>query len=188
MAAPRSARDLTDHLSQPREGSALLVRVTLPPALDVLRRRNVADAALGVPAHVTLLYPFVAADQLTSDLRREVAGLVGRHDAFTYELSGPNAWPDTVYAAVEPNEPFLAIHRDLVAAFPEHPIYGGSIEELVPHVTVAEGPAGSDNATLRNPAWASLPVRRRATAVELVAPGADGRWATVWRLRLARGR
>jgi hypothetical protein len=135
---------------------------------------------------VTLLYPFVAADQLTPVVRRKIAGLVERHDAFSYELRGPNAWPDTVYAAVEPNEPFLAIHRDLAAAFPEFPIYGGTIKELVPHVTIAEAAALSDAAVLRDPAWATLPVTRLAMAVELIAPDANGRWVTVWRFRLAR--
>ena len=38
---------------------ALILELPLPPGLETLRRRHVEDAATpGLPAHVTLLYPF----------------------------------------------------------------------------------------------------------------------------------
>ena len=44
--------------------SAIVVRVPVPPAVERLRRRWDRAARMGVPAHVTILYPFVAADEL----------------------------------------------------------------------------------------------------------------------------
>jgi len=94
-------------------------------------------------------------------------------------------WPDTVYVAVEPTGPFQTLQRDLQAAFPAYPIYGRDATFwFVPHVTVAEGSALAHPAVRDSPAWAGLPVRRGATAVEAIARGLEGRWRTVWRIRL----
>ena len=166
--------------------SALIIRVHLPAPLDGLRRASVDDASLGVPAHVTLLYPFVPPRDLTPALRRRIAAIVEPHLHFDYHLRGPMAWPDTIYAAVDPERPFLDLHGALGVAFPEWPVYEGRVAELVPHVTVAEGPAVTDPATLAHRGWHTLPTRRIAHAVELIAPGPDGRWATAWRFRLRR--
>jgi hypothetical protein len=179
VATPRPSGGL----SAP-DASALIVRVHLPPALDALRRANVPDARLGVPAHLTLLYPFVPVGKLEPSLRRSIAAIVAHHVAFDYHLTGPKVWPDTIYAGVDSGRPFLEIHRELAAAFPDYPIYQARVGDLVPHVTVAEGPAVADARTVEDPAWHALPTRRRAYSLELIAPGRDGRWSTVWRFRL----
>ena len=67
-------------------GSAVIVRTALPAGLERLRRRCVADAADGVPAHLTLLYPFVDPESLTAGARRALAHVAHRHDAFEYTL------------------------------------------------------------------------------------------------------
>jgi len=114
-----------------------------------------------------------------------VAGVARRHAPFAFTLLGMAVWPDTVYVAVEPTGPFQTLQRDLQAAFPAYPIYGRDATfRFVPHVTVAEGSALAHPAVKDSPAWAGLPVRRRATAVEAIARGLEGRWRTVWRIRL----
>lgn len=50
--------------------SAVIVRVGLPEALEGIRQRCVRTAGLGVPAHVTLLFPFVDPGALTEGTRR----------------------------------------------------------------------------------------------------------------------
>ncbi len=167
--------------------SAVIVRAHLPRSLERLRRYAVADAAHGVPAHVTLLYPFVAPDELTATLRKTLAAIVRRVPPFDYRLSGPRRWPDTIYAAVEPGAPFMRLHRDLARAFPAYPIYGRPGFRLTPHITVAEGAAAQDPATLRHEGWTALPVEARATAVEVIASDAADRWQIVWRLPLGAG-
>jgi 2'-5' RNA ligase len=145
----------------------------------------VGVAADGVPAHVTLLYPFVPPDALDRGVRAAVAQVAARHRPFEFQISGPTRWPDTIYAAVEPAETFLAIHRELAAAFPDFPIYGRPPGfELVPHITVADGTFGDDPSIAGDPAWASLPARRTATALEVIASDNWGRWRLVWRVAL----
>ena len=165
--------------------SAVILRTRLPASLERLRRGNVLDAAQGVPAHLTLLYPFVDPAALAPAVRRALAALARRHQPFDYSLAGMAAWPDTVYVAVDPTRPFIRLQRGLQAAFPDYPIYGRDATfRFVPHVTIAEGPAVADIGVRGDPAWRTLPRTRRAAAIEVIASGADGSWQTVWRLPL----
>ena len=173
-------------LGLPSERSAVIVRASLPAALERLRRASVGDAADGVPAHLTMLYPFVAPARLDAEVRVRLAGVAGRHLPFDYRLSGPATWPDTVYVRVDPEEPFVRLQADLAAAFPAFPIYGRDAASFafVPHVTVAEGAAVADPATLTHDGWRSLPIRATASRLEVIARPSSGPWQTVWRIRL----
>lgn len=164
--------------------SAVIVRVTLPDALDRLRLRCVQHAALRVPAHVTLLYPFVEAAALSTEIRRTIGSIASGHASFSFGLSGPFQWPDTVYAAVDPEEPFLAIHRELAAAFPGYPIYGRPGFELIPHVTIADSQYVDDPSVVGDSSWSDLPVDRSVSGLEVIAEGADQHWRTVWTVPL----
>jgi 2'-5' RNA ligase len=165
----------------------VIVRAVLPPALERLRRKSVDDAADGLPAHLTMLYPFVAPERLRPDVRRALAAVAGRNNPFDYRLVGAARWPDTVYAAVDPAEPFVRLQRELEAAFPAFPIYGQDADfEFVPHVTIGEGAAIDEPALLQDPGWRSLPLQRRATSIEVIGQSEGGRWRTIWRLPLGR--
>ncbi|MFI5258253.1 MAG: hydrogenase maturation protease [Candidatus Limnocylindrales bacterium] len=162
--------------------TAIIVRVRLPEALEALRLGEVPNPARGLPAHVTLLYPFARPAALDGQLRSAVARVVEPHRAFAYRLSGPARRPEVLFASVEPEGPFRSIYRDLAAAFPGFPIYGGGLE-FEPHVTIAEGaPAGLARLEA-SPAWASMPATGAAGSVELIALE-DERWATKWRFPL----
>jgi 2'-5' RNA ligase len=168
--------------------SAVIVRAHLPAGLERLRRRSVPDAPAGLPAHLTLLYPFVDPSRLDASVRVTVGAVAARHAPFDYRLVAAARWPDTIYVAVEPTKPFVALQADLGAAFSEHPIYGEPPGfAFVPHVTVAEGDASENSRLLDDPAWSSLPRAARAVALDVIADQGGG-WRLVWRLRLGTGR
>jgi 2'-5' RNA ligase len=152
----------------------------------------VAAAAQGVPAHVTLLYPFVlypfvGRSELDASIRRKIASVAARHAPFDYKLTGPERWPDTIYVAVEPIEPFVRLQADLAGAFPDYPIYGeGNDLEYTPHITVAEGRAVEREPTVRNAAWSALPMTARAAWIDVIATS-GAKWDLVWRMPLGRG-
>jgi 2'-5' RNA ligase len=167
----------------------VIVRAALPPALERLRRASVRDAILGLPAHLTMLYPFVDPARLGPDVRCLLATVAATVAPFDYRLVARATWPDTVYVAVDPVEPFVALQRRLGEAFPAFPIYGTDPGfEFVPHVTVAEGSPVDDPATLDNVAWESLPRSGVAAAIEVIARPTDAPWRTIWRLPLGRMR
>ena len=166
--------------------TAVVIRARLPAGLERLRRRSVAEARRGLPAHLTLLYPFVEAGQLDPAVRQAVAAVAARHATFDYRLVSGARWPGVAYVAVDPVEPFVALQADLARVFPDYPIYGEPWAfAFVPHVTVAEGAGTDEAAVLRDSAWMSLPRTTRASALDVIANDGGG-WRLVWRVRLAR--
>ncbi len=168
---------------RPAPETALVLVVALPPALEALRRRSIADAARGVPAHLTLLFPFADESQIDDGVHGVVAAIAARHPVMRLTLAEGRRFPDTLYASVEPDGPVRALHEDLAAAFPSLPLYGGAFP-FVPHVSIVEGPGVEERAAFDDPAWATLPVRQDVDAIDLIT-GRDGRWAT--RRRYALG-
>lgn len=164
--------------------SAVIVRARLPGGLERLRRRSIG-AADGVPAHLTMLYPFLAPSLLEPNVRKALVRVAARHRPFEYVEAGRAIWPDTVYVAVTPAARFVRLQSDLQAAFPAFPIYGETGDfQFVPHISIAEGATIHDPSVLHAPAWRALPRPSRAAAIEVIATSGDGRWRLVWRIPL----
>jgi 2'-5' RNA ligase len=160
--------------------SAIAIRVRLPRDVERFRVRHVPNAALGVPAHITLIYPFVPADRLDAAVRSRVARALVSQQPFTFRLSAVRRWPATLYMAVDPAAPFEGLVRSLVAEFPDHPPYAGAFP-YVPHVTLAEG----EGSTLGELVAPPLPAgRHRVTRVLLIAQDQEGRWRLKWTFAL----
>lgn len=172
--------------------SALRSTVVIPvpeaaSAVDRWREETCNDKpSLGVPAHITLVFPFVPAAQINQPVIAALAEIVGEADAFEFALRKPARFPTTLYLAPEPTSPFLRLTEAIVRCFPEYPPYEGAFDSVVPHLTVAHG-----NALLMDEAEAdverSLPigsVAREAVLLEEVEPD-WGRWQARTRLPFA---
>ncbi len=165
-------------MADPTDETALIITVRLPAALGGLRRRSVPDAAAGLPAHATLLYPFAAGEALDEAVRARLERVISARAAFSFRLAGLGRWPGVLYASVEPEAPFRSLYADLLSAFPQFPSGGGRFE-FVPHVTIAVDPAASAPETASDPAWRSLPVVQHASRADLIVRGPTG-WDVHW--------
>ena len=173
----------------PGRRTAIVLPVALPPPLERMRRARVPVARLGVPAHLTLLFPFAEPAALTSKARERVVAALARPGALELRFAEARTWPGVAWLAPEPAAPVSALIERLAAAFPEHPPYGGVHAEIVPHVTLAEpadgeAAAGAEAEAVAAAARAWLPFTRRIDHAVLLEEGADGRWRRRWRLRL----
>ena len=142
-------------------------------------------ASLGVPAHVTVLFPFVPVERLDEGVHDRVAAIAGSVETFSYRFSTP-AWfgDDVVYLAPEPPEPFVRLTELLWAAFPDQPPYGGAFDEVIPHLTIGHG---NDRAALQRAeasVLSQLPVEGRAERLTLLVEGEGGRWTVDRRFSL----
>jgi 2'-5' RNA ligase len=106
-----------------------------------LRDRFDASVHLGVPAHITVLVPFMAPGQVTRSVLARIQGALSQVPSFAFSLSRVGRFPATAYLAPEPPEPFIALTKALVHRFPEFPPFRGEHESIVPHLTVANGDA-----------------------------------------------
>jgi len=170
--------------------SALIVPVRLPPAIAATRLRETFDAPLGVPGHVTLLYPFAPPAAIDAGVLDQVSAVVGAAPAFVARFRevrrfepGPGASEGVVWLHPEPSARFIALIDALTAAFPQYPPYGGQHTTVIPHVSIAaldRNHAAAAEAEARR----YLPFQRRVVVATLIVEGRDGRWRTRRRFRL----
>lgn len=166
--------------------SAVIIPAHLPAGLEALRQRGVGDAAGGLPAHLTMLYPFLERDELDPAVERAIAAVARRHSPIPYRMTGPHRWPDAIYAGIDPGRPFVRLQADLAAAFPAWPIYGEPPGfAFVPHITVAEGAAADDPRMMADVAWTALPSDAIGSRIDVISTAGD-RWEVVWSLPLGR--
>jgi 2'-5' RNA ligase superfamily len=169
-----------------RRESAIVVRLSIPPALERLRRRWDYAAGVGVPAHVTILYPFLQPSELRPAVRAELAALAATVEPFRVRFAAIGRFPTVVYLAPEPSAPFAALTTAVTARFPDYPPYDGAFDEVIHHLTLVEsGTVGLDG--IDREIERSLPFERRVAAVEVIAEGPDGHWGPRWRIPLGQG-
>ncbi|HET9852713.1 MAG TPA: 2'-5' RNA ligase family protein [Candidatus Limnocylindrales bacterium] len=175
-------------MDQPGGRTAIVVPFDLPPALEAIRRAHVDNAHLGIPAHVTLLFPFVRADRLVpADVDRAAAVLRGTaafdvafREARTFE-PGPTE-EGVVWLAPEPDGPFLHLTNGLAAAFPGYLPYEGLHDTVIAHLTLAD--TGVDVAALVAAARPELPFERRVEAAAVLIEDDAGGWRVAHELPL----
>jgi 2'-5' RNA ligase len=165
----------------PPAQSALIVPVPQAEAVVAdLRARHDASAALGVPAHITVLFPFVPPSGIDAAVLARVQAAVQGVRAFAFTLSRTGRFAQTLYLAPDPAAPFAELTQRLVAEFGQYPPYGGVHSGVVPHLTVAQAaPAGL---TLPQDALAAAlrrhgPIAAVCRRVVLIE-NTTGRWAT----------
>ncbi len=168
--------------------SAVVVRI---PEAEGLVGRFRADldvaAPLGVPAHVTVISPFVAPDLIDDGVIGALAAVVGSVLAFEVTFARLAWFGRTVlWLAPEPAEPFLALTAAVWHRFPRCPPYRGVYPDLVPHLTIGmDRPAGALESAARA-AEPGLPITARVTAAALMQGSSEpGSWRTVAELPLA---
>jgi 2'-5' RNA ligase len=139
----------------------------LAPAIDAWRERTCdSKPSHGVPPHVTLLIP------APPDVDRATAALAS-FGPFEVSFARFGRFPDALWLAPEPDEPFVAMTEALLSRFPDHKPYGGDFAEITPHLTVAQGEELSEAEAALEPL---LPLRARASSVVLFERVAADRW------------
>jgi len=130
-------------------------------------------ARLGVPAHITIHFPFAPPDAVDE---AAVAELVAGRRAFAFELASVEYFGDDVtYLAPRPAEPFRELIGATEARWPDYPRYDGAFADVVPHLTLGLTRLQPD---------LELPIACAATAVTLLEEGADLRWRVRRRFEL----
>lgn len=139
-------------------------------------------AGVGVPAHVTVTYPFAPLAALAPGDHDRLAAVVAAVPSFTLVGERTQWFGDEVlYVELVGAAAVSGLTAAVTDAFPEYPPYGGVFDEVVPHLTVGD----HDRSTLRaaeSDVRARLPFSQEVTEVELWAgpPPASGRGS--WRL------
>jgi len=156
--------------------TALLITV---PEADTLvggaREKYDPVAAMGVPAHLTVLYPFLPAGRIDDGVPAELLGLFAGYQAFELAFSRVGRYPELLWLAPEPDGPVRELSEAVEARWPEAPPYGGAFDDPMPHLTVASKQPQEVYEAIERELIAGLPLHTRVTGVHLVV--SDGvRW------------
>jgi 2'-5' RNA ligase len=164
--------------------TALIVPVPAADAVVGTHRRALDHSAVwGVPPHITVVYPFLAPDQVTEAVVDEVRTVLTGVESFECTFSRV-AWfrQDVVWLSPEPAEPLRTLTELVWRRFPECPPYGGAFADVIPHLTVGSTRLG-DLAALKRAAvdvQTKLPISTTIDRVCLMAGTATaGSWRTV---------
>ena len=163
--------------------------VLLAPDLEAriadLRAQHDPAAKQGMPAHVTVLYPFMDPVDFGPTPRGRLAEVIRGFPAFDLTFARIGRFPEVLWVAPEPAATIVALVAAIVEAFPDFPPYGGQFDSVIPHVTVAHGD-GLDLGALEPELRRRLtpPVTQRVDAVSLFTT-VRRRWREVDRFLLA---
>jgi len=167
--------------------TALIVEVAAAERVVAQHRQQLdRSAALGLPAHLTVLFPFVPQQDLGEAEMRRCAEICSGVPAFGVALS-KTSWfgEDVIWLAPDDPSPFRALTSAFAAAFPSYPPYSGAFDSVVPHLTIGDH---GDLDVLRAAELAvlqGLPVTQRVVSVSLWS-GSDsaGSWMRLRRFPL----
>jgi len=120
------------------------------------------DLGDGVPAHVTVLFPFAPPDEVDEGA---LDALFAPFAPFDFTLDRSERWAAAVVVLPARPDPFVALTRAVWSRWPAWSPYGGKHETIVPHLTTtSEG--------------IPLPLAARCSDVRLIEEDDRGRWRT----------
>ena len=154
--------------------------VLLAPDLEPLvsRWRDALDpsAGRGVPAHLTVLYPWVPVDDLDDAVLADLRALAAAHAPVSVRFDGFDRFDHTLWLDPVPAGPLQVLTLAVAARWPNHPPYEGKFDLVVPHLTVADSVDPDDLAHVVSDIAPRLPVETTLTHLTLLV--SDGtRWS-----------
>ena len=118
--------------------TALLATVEeAEPLVGHWRRRFDTSASAGIPAHVTVLFPFLDIDRISITVIGDLRTLIGTRSPFTVRFDECRRFPHVLYLAPTPDQPFRELTESITQRWTEAPPYAGQFTEVIPHLTVA---------------------------------------------------
>ena len=166
--------------------SALVVEIeAAEPVVGHWRRRYDPAARLGMPAHVTALFPFRPAGSLGSAELNALSQVAGQVERCRFQLTTIEQLPGVLWLRPEPDEWCRQLTAALTVRFPDCPPYGGRFNDSIPHLTVGQFADEADLQrvlqSLRADVGPSLPLACTATALSLFVSDSTGTWSVAAR-------
>jgi 2'-5' RNA ligase len=148
------------------------------PAVRPHRERLDANAQLGIPAHITVLFPFMPPETIDA-AHIKLGELFAEVSQFRFRLDHTDWFGGKVlWLAPRDPGPFRALTQRVFRAYPAFPPYESQFDDPVPHLTVGHGHPLNDLRTAENSVQAHLPIEGSAAAVTLMTQqSAGGHWA-----------
>jgi 2'-5' RNA ligase len=119
--------------------SAIIVPVPeVEQLVSDIRKRYDPSALVGVPAHITINYPFKPYLNNPKEVSQDLIKIISSYSQFTFKLMEICTFTRTVYLSPQPVDPFLSIIKAITNQFPDSQPYEGEFPQPIPHLTLAQ--------------------------------------------------
>jgi 2'-5' RNA ligase len=151
----------------------------LPEAEPVVGRwRTDLDpsAGAGMPAHVTVLFPWLPVDRLHDGELGALGEIVSGVPSFDVALTEFGRFPRTLWLAPRPADPFVRLTLEIERRWPETPAYAGRFPSIVPHLSIGDAVDPDALAHVVADVAPQLPIEGHIAELVLMTRDEDGRW------------
>ncbi|WP_086831285.1 2'-5' RNA ligase family protein [Streptomyces sp. NRRL B-24572] len=149
--------------------TALIVKIPeVERAVRGWRERLDPSARAGVPAHVTVLFPFLDESRMDVSVHSAIADTLHSHRAFDLRFERCGRLPEVLYLVPEPDTRLRQLTRAIADRWPETPPYGGRFSEVIPHLTVAQRQEPAVLDEVEADLLGDLPLTAHVSSVELI--------------------
>jgi len=162
--------------------TALVLRVPeADSALTCVASVHLRLVRADLPAHVTILYPWLPAHEVDTDELSRCAGLVAPLTTLDVTFNEVHARPGLIFLEPDPGEPVQRLCEATQRCWPSLLPYEGKYADSPPHVTLALGTTSTEEeARIRALVDPLLPLRTRFDELLLMAFGEQG-WSEIHR-------
>jgi 2'-5' RNA ligase len=162
------------------------------PRCDLLVSAVAAELEIhrppGMPAHVTLLYPFVDESTLVAGMAAQAQRALSHIAPFECEFASFGRFIDPIPTALHlvpnPADPFRGMIAALERTFALR-AYGGQFGEVIPHVTLVESPDPALWARTESRVGESLPLSETISTFSIYRETHSG-WHEAFTMPLGR--
>ncbi|MFC9398107.1 2'-5' RNA ligase family protein [Streptomyces sp. NPDC057027] len=149
--------------------TGLIVRIPeAEPSVRGWRELFDPSARAGVPAHVTVLFPFLNEGRIDALVHSVLADVLGSHPAFDLRFERCGRFPGVLHLVPEPDTQLRHLTEAIADRWPEAPPYGGRFAEVVPHLTIAQGQEDAVLEEIEADLATRIPFTAHVSSVELI--------------------
>lgn len=145
------------------------------PVVDQWRQQFDPSAVKGVPAHLTVLFPWLDSDELDTSTLATLGELVAGVPAFDVALTGFGRFDRTLWLAPTPADPAVQLTLAVAGRWPTHQPYDGAFGSTpTPHLTVGHEIDPDSLGHVVSDVSGALPIDGRCEDVLLLVLDDDG--------------
>ena len=148
-----------------------------------LRWRYDRASRLGVPAHMTLLYPFRPPLAIDREIKM-IEDLCASIKSIPFSFTEVRRFPATAYLHPDNPEPFTQLIHTLTKMWPDCQPYGGAHRDIIPHLTVADQVDAATLQAVEDAVRPRLPIACVAKQIWLMTSDPSGIWSRITSLPL----
>lgn len=169
-------------MAERNAASALVLLVPdVEQVVEPWRERYDPRSAEGIPAHVTVLYPWLPPSDIGPADLAALADIAAARPALDLVFARVGQFHRGLWLAPDPAEPVVRLIEAVSDRWPDHLPYGGAYlddpDDVGPHLTVALGQSPDELRALAEEVTGRLPLTARVDRLDLVVCDDDGNWA-----------